>query len=148
MLNNNAWTCIVNCFLTTSKAFFRQLSGDPKILDDGRWRELAQDFLCKASLANRPIFLKFRKNSWSICKTSGTIQTIYRLCSNWRIMNGWKWLYSISKEEVHCQHENLDNLLNKHIQLSPLAWPLAYQYPVQKISPAFFPDVHLSNPHS
>ena len=24
--------------------------------------------------------------------------------------------------------------------MSPLAWPLAYQYPVQKISPAFLPE--------
>ncbi len=37
-------------------------------------------------------------------------------------------------------NQNLDNLLKQHIALSPLAWPLAYQYPVQKISPAFLPD--------
>ncbi|MFZ2405905.1 MAG: DUF2063 domain-containing protein, partial [Methylobacter sp.] len=47
---------------------------------------------------------------------------------------------SISKETVPAKPENLDNLQSLRIQLSPLAWPLAYQYPVQKISPAFLPE--------
>jgi hypothetical protein len=33
----------------------------------------------------------------------------------------------------------LANLLQQPISLSPLAWSLAYQYPVQKISPDFLP---------
>ena len=34
----------------------------------------------------------------------------------------------------------------RHIALSPLAWPLAYQYPVQRISPAFLPVEALEQP--
>lgn len=33
----------------------------------------------------------------------------------------------------------INDLLNARIQLSPLAWVLAYQYPVQQISPAYLP---------
>jgi hypothetical protein len=32
-----------------------------------------------------------------------------------------------------------NNLLQQPLKLSPLAWSLAYQYPVQKIAPHFFP---------
>jgi len=46
---------------------------------------------------------------------------------------------SIAKEDVAACDQDLDNLLNRNIALSPLAWPLAYQYPVQKIAPAFLP---------
>jgi len=47
---------------------------------------------------------------------------------------------SIAKETVPANQKSVDTLLNQHIRLSPLAWPLAYQYPVQKISPAFLPE--------
>ena len=42
-------------------------------------------------------------------------------------------------EEVADYHPGLDNLLDQPVALSPLAWPLAYQYPVHKIGPAFLP---------
>lgn len=43
---------------------------------------------------------------------------------------------SISKDELLDSVE-FDNLLNNSVQLSPLAWPLAYSYPVHKIAPGF-----------
>ena len=46
---------------------------------------------------------------------------------------------SIAKEELVINNRGFDDLLNKNIRLSPLAWPLAYQYPVQKISPDYLP---------
>ena len=46
---------------------------------------------------------------------------------------------SIAMEEVAYYHMDLDNLLDQSVALSPLAWPLAYQYPVHKIGPAFLP---------
>jgi len=47
---------------------------------------------------------------------------------------------SIDKETVSANHQSLDDLPYRRIRLSPLAWPLAYQYPVQKISPDFLPE--------
>jgi hypothetical protein len=47
---------------------------------------------------------------------------------------------SISKETLPADHQSLDNFLSGRLRLSPLAWTLAYQYPVQKISPDFLPQ--------
>jgi len=46
---------------------------------------------------------------------------------------------SIAKEDVSVSQQNLDDLLYSTLQLSPLAWPLVYQFPVQLISPDFLP---------
>ena len=54
-------------------------------------------------------------------------------------MNGWKWPYPSPRKTWLPANQDLDDLLNRNIALSPLAWPLAYQYPVHKIAPAFLP---------
>ncbi|MFA6162348.1 MAG: putative DNA-binding domain-containing protein [Methylobacter sp.] len=111
-----------------------------KILDDGRWRELAHDFYakhpCKSPYFSEipEEFLDYLQNERN---NADDLPFMLELAH-------YEWVemaLSISKEEVIATNQNLDNLFNKHIQLSPLAWPLAYQYPVQKISPAFLPDV-------
>ena len=116
-----------------------------KILDDGRWRELAQDFYakhpCKSPYFSEipEEFLEYLQNERN---NPDDLPFMLELAH-------YEWVemaLSISKEEVIANNENLDNLFNKHIQLSPLAWPLAYQYPVQKISPAFLPDAAPQQP--
>ena len=42
----------------------------------------------------------------------------------------------INWDNIDCEGE----LLNAHPVLSPLAWPLTYQYPVQNIGPDFMPE--------
>jgi len=116
-----------------------------KILDDDRWRELAQDFYakhpCKSPYFSEipEEFLEYLQNERN---NADDLPFMLELAH-------YEWVemaLSISKEEVIANNENLDNLFNKHIQLSPLAWPLAYQYPVQKISPAFLPDAAPQQP--
>ncbi|MDD1615892.1 MAG: putative DNA-binding domain-containing protein [Methylococcaceae bacterium] len=51
---------------------------------------------------------------------------------------------SIAKEEPIINESTLT--LETRIQLSPLAWPLAYQYPVHKISPDFLPKAPAEQP--
>ena len=46
---------------------------------------------------------------------------------------------SIAQEEPFFGHQAPNNLLNRPVAVSPLAWPLAYQYPVHKIAPGFLP---------
>jgi len=47
---------------------------------------------------------------------------------------------SISEQETNLQHIDFDgDLLDGIPVLSPLAWPLSYQYPVHRISPDFLP---------
>jgi hypothetical protein len=51
---------------------------------------------------------------------------------------------AISKEELIINHSELT--LESRIQLSPLAWSLAYQYPVHKISRDFLPTAPAEQP--
>ena len=53
---------------------------------------------------------------------------------------------STSEEHIISHDKPLDELLNHAIALSPLAWPLAYQYPVHKIGPDFLPLVASAQP--
>lgn len=46
-----------------------------------------------------------------------------------------------SKEELIASKPILGNLLEKNLVLSPLAWPLIYQFPVHRLSPSFMPSM-------
>jgi hypothetical protein len=50
-------------------------------------------------------------------------------------------------QDINWDHINVDgDLLNSQPVMSPLAWPLTYQYPVQQISKDFIPDEPLEQP--
>jgi len=116
-----------------------------KILSDTQWFELAQDFFakhpCKSPYFSEipEEFLEYLQNERN---NPGDLPFMFELAH-------YEWVemaLSISKEEVTANNQDWGDLLKKRIQLSPLAWPLAYQYPVQKISPAFLPDTAPQQP--
>lgn len=116
-----------------------------KILSDTQWFELAQDFFakhpCKSPYFSEipEEFLEYLQNERN---NPGDLPFMFELAH-------YEWVemaLSISKEEVAANKQDWGGLLKKRIQLSPLAWPLAYQYPVQKISPAFLPDTAPQQP--
>ncbi|MDP1773778.1 MAG: putative DNA-binding domain-containing protein [Methylobacter sp.] len=109
------------------------------LLDDRQWFELGQDFFVKHASRTPHFsqipeeFLDYLQNERD---SSGDFPFMLELVH-------YEWVemaLSIAKETVPANPPNLDNLQNQHIRLSPLAWPLAYQYPVQKISPDFLPE--------
>lgn len=109
-----------------------------KILDDQQWYALAQDFYAKHPCQSPHFseipeeFLAYLQNERN---GSGDLPFMLELAH-------YEWVemaLSIAKEEVAATNQDLDNLLNRNIALSTLAWPLAYQYPVHKIAPAFLP---------
>jgi hypothetical protein len=109
------------------------------ILNDRQWFELGQDFFAKHSSQSPHFseipeeFLDYLQNERDSSADFGFIQELAH----------YEWVemaLSIAKETAPANRQNLDNLYNQRIRLSPLAWPLAYQYPVHKISPAFLPD--------
>lgn len=56
-------------------------------------------------------------------------------------------LTSDSDQDINWDYINKDgNLLNGKPVMSPLAWPLTYRYPVQKISPDFQPEEPAEHP--
>jgi hypothetical protein len=109
-----------------------------KILDDRQWFALAQDFFAKHPCQSPHFshipeeFLDYLQNERN---SSGDFPFMLELAH-------YEWVemaLSIAKEDVAASNPDPDNLLNQPIALSPLAWPLAYQYPVHKIAPAFLP---------
>ena len=109
-----------------------------KILDGQHWFALAQDFFAKHPCQS-PYFSQIPEEFLDYLQNerdnSEDLPFMLELAH-------YEWVemaLSIAKEDVVACNQNLDNLLEQPIALSPLAWPLAYQYPVQKISPIFLP---------
>lgn len=109
------------------------------ILNDRQWFELGQDFFAKHANQS-PHFSKIPEEFLDYLQSerdsSGDFSFMLELAH-------YEWVemaLSIAKETVPVNHQNRNDLQNQHIRLSPLAWPLAYQYPVQKISPDFLPE--------
>ena len=110
-----------------------------KILDDQQWFALAQDFFAKHPCKSPHFsqipeeFLDFLQNERD---SSEDLPFMLELAHyEWAEM-----ALSIAREDMVACNQNLDDLLNRNIAVSPLAWPLAYQYPVHKIAPAFLPS--------
>jgi uncharacterized protein len=109
-----------------------------KILDDWQWFQLTQDFFLKhecktpyfSEIAEE--FLYFLENERS---NPGDFPFLLELAH-------YEWVemaLSIAKEDINPNQQTTDDLLHKTIMLSPLAWPLLYQFPVQLISPEYLP---------
>lgn len=115
------------------------------ILNDSQWFELEQDFFARHASTTPHFseipeeFLDYLQNERD---SSDDLPFMLELAH-------YEWVEMalfIAKETVHANNQSLDNLENQRIQLSPLAWPLAYQYPVQQISPDFLPEATPEQP--
>ncbi|MDO9107113.1 MAG: putative DNA-binding domain-containing protein [Methylovulum sp.] len=110
-----------------------------KILDDAQWLELAQDFFarhrCKSPYFSEipEEFLDFLQHERA---NADDLPFLLELAH-------YEWVemaLSIAREDTVAQPQKPQNWLEQPITLSPLAWPLAYQYPVHNIAPTFLPD--------
>jgi len=108
------------------------------ILNDVDWVALVQDFFakhpCKTPHFSRipEEFLDYLQNERD---NSKDLPFVLELAH-------YEWVemaLSIAKDDLTTYGLDSNNLLKQNISLSPLAWPLAYQYPVHKIAPAFMP---------
>jgi hypothetical protein len=106
------------------------------ILNDRQWFELGQDFFAKHSNQS-PHFSEIPEEFLDYLQNERDSSEDFPFMLELAHYEWVEMALSISKETVSANCQNLDN---QRIRLSPLAWPLAYQYPVQKISPAFLPE--------
>ena len=109
-----------------------------KILNDTQWFALAQDFFAK-HLCKTPYFLQIPEEFLDYLQNERDNPEDFPFMLELAHYEWVEMALSIAKEEGGACNPDLDNLLNRNISLSPLAWPLAYQYPVHKIAPAFLP---------
>ena len=109
-----------------------------KVLSDRQWFALVQDFFAKHPCKSPHFsqipeeFLDYLQNERD---SSEDLPFMLELAH-------YEWVemaLSIAREDFISCDQNTDDLINRNIALSPLAWPLVYQYPVQKIAPAFLP---------
>ena len=109
-----------------------------KILDDAQWLALAQDFYAKHQCLS-PYFLQIPAEFLDYLQNERDSSEDLPFMLELAHYEWVEMVLSIAQEEAVAGHQPLDNLLNRPIALSPLSWPLAYQYPVHKIAPGFLP---------
>ncbi|MGR9013844.1 MAG: HvfC family RiPP maturation protein [Gammaproteobacteria bacterium] len=109
------------------------------LLNDRQWFELGQDFFVKHS-SRSPHFSEIPEEFLAYLQNERDSSADFPFMLELAHYEWVEMALSISKETILYHPQNLDNLLYQRVKLSPLAWPLAYQYPVQKISPDFLPE--------
>lgn len=111
-----------------------------KILDDTQWFELSQDFFAKHP-CKTPYFSEIPEEFIDYLQNERQNDSDYPFLLELAHYEWVEMALSISKEEISANTaEFIRNLTQESISLSPLAWPLAYQFPVQQISPSFLPE--------
>ena len=109
------------------------------LLNDRQWLELGQDFFAKHA-SQSPHFSEIPEEFLDYLQNQRDNSADFPFMLELAHYEWVEMALSIAKESVPVNHQNMDDLQNQRIRLSPLAWPLVYQYPVHKISPDFLPE--------
>jgi uncharacterized protein len=110
-----------------------------RILSDSEWQSLAQDFFSRHTCKS-PYFSEIPEEFLDYLENERNHPDDYPFLLELAHYEWVEMALSIAKEEAVYNPQSTENLLTKKIQLSTLAWPLAYQYPVQRIAPGFLPE--------
>jgi hypothetical protein len=109
-----------------------------QILSDDQWFALAQDFFAKHH-STTPYFSEIPEEFLEYLQyerqNPEDLPFLLELAH-------YEWVemaLSIAKDDILENDADLVNILHKTIQVSPVAWPLVYRYPVHKISPQYLP---------
>ena len=108
------------------------------LLNDEQWLALTHDVYAKHP-CHTPYFLQIPAEFLSYLQHERQCETDFPFMLELAHYEWVEMALATSEEEVVTHDKNLNELLNLAIALSPLAWPLAYQYPVHKIGPDFLP---------
>lgn len=109
-----------------------------KILDDRQWFELTQDFFSRHR-CKTPYFSEIAEEFLDYLENGRANPYAYPFLLELAHYEWVEMALSVAKEDVRANLLQLGDLLHDTIRLSPLAWPLVYQFPVQLISPDYLP---------
>ncbi len=110
------------------------------ILDEQQWFELSQDFFVRHSCST-PYFSEISEEFIDYLQNERENSADYPFLLELAHYEWVEMALSIAKDEITVNTDDfIANVFQQTISLSPLAWPLAYQFPVQQISPSFLPD--------
>jgi len=127
----------INGFLASNFPVLRTL------LNDEQWFALAQDFFAHHS-SQSPYFAEIPEEFLAFLEHERDNADDYPFMLELAHYEWVEMALAISKEEPVINDAKLT--LETRVQLSPLAWSLAYQYPVHKISPDFLPTTPPEQP--
>jgi len=122
----------INGFLSSNFPVLRA------ILNDSEWNELAHDFFAKHPCKS-PYFTEIPEEFLDYLQNERVNSSDFPFILELAHYEWVEMALSISREHHAINNQNPENLLKANIRLSPLAWSLAYQYPVHKIAPDFLP---------
>jgi len=109
------------------------------ISDDAKWHAMVRDFMVKHR-CKTPLFLEIAQEFLSYLQREREAEADD--CPFTLELAHYEWVelaLSISEEQP-LEIDTTIDLLTAAPQLSPLAWPLSYHYPVHRIAPEFTPD--------
>jgi hypothetical protein len=126
LLNN------IDNFLSCNFPVLRQL------FDDERWEAMKRDFFAR-HVSNSPYFSEIPEEFIAYLQNERDNPDDYPFMVELAHYEWVEMAVAIAKEELPTGCEPEQILPGHCLELSPLAWPLAYQYPVHTISPSFIP---------
>jgi hypothetical protein len=109
-----------------------------QLLDDGQWLTLAQDFFANHH-SKTPYFTEIPEEFLDYLQNERQNPEDLPFLVELAHYEWMEMAVSIAKADIVDNAGDLGNILDKTLQVSPLAWPLAYSFPVHKISPHFMP---------
>lgn len=118
-----------------------------RILDDAAWSTLLRDFF-REHPARTPLFTELPREFLHYLDTRAEAG---RADPAWlRELAHYEWVeLALQLHETRpadVAHDPGGDLLGGRPQLSPLAWPLAYQWPVHQLGPDYLPDAPPAQP--
>ncbi len=122
----------INNFLASNFPVLRQ------IIDDAQWEALARDFFARHACSS-PYFSEIPEEFLAYLQNERGSADDFPFMLELAHYEWVEMAVAIAKEVTPAIHLPPDSLAGHRISLSPVAWPLAYQYPVHKIAPSFLP---------
>jgi hypothetical protein len=124
----------INSFLSSNFPVIRAL------LNDKQWFELAQDFY-SSHQSTSPYFSEIPEEFIEFLQNERKNELDYPFLLELAHYEWVEMALSIAMDDIVANtHEFTEGVVQEKITLSPLAWPLVYQFPVQQISPLFLPE--------
>lgn len=109
------------------------------LLNEEQWFELTQDFFAKHR-NQTPYFSEIAEEFLDYLQNERSNPHDYPFLLELAHYEWVEMALSIAKDAPNLgDSEFLENLWQRPLALSPLAWPLLYRFPVQAISPEFLP---------
>ena len=124
----------INSFLSSNFPVLR------KILNDQQWQALAQDFFSRHR-CQTPHFSEIAEEFLDFLQNERQCEDDFPFLLELAHYEWVEMALSIAQAEpILGDAAFVNDILKQQISLSPLAWPLVYQFPVERIGPDFLPQ--------